>query len=300
VRKNVDGRLVSLNYGKVVALNVDPVEKKPLFHFLPGSSAFSIAASGCNFSCSFCQNSSISQGGISASEALRYVPPEEIVKLAVESGAQSIAHTYTEPTIYFEYLMEVARLSKKAGLKTLLVSNGFMSSEAAELLVPLIDGINIDLKFWSDDHYRKFTSGFRGPVCDNIRTFHAGEVLVEVTTLIIPGIHSDLSEPLNIAQFILSVDPAIPWHVSRFHPSWKMTDRPATSVRLVEEVRQIGLQEGHHYVYSGNISVGDGESTFCHKCGFRLIHRSGYRVVSIALENNCCPSCGVSHNFILD
>lgn len=311
VRKNVDGVLYSLNYGNVVASNIDPIEKKPLFHFYPGSKAFSVAAVGCNFTCVFCQNCNISQSdNFEVSSLSGKIEPETVVEQAVRTGCRSVAHTYTEPTVYFEFVYDVARLTREAGLKTVLVSNGFMSALAVEMLVPYVDAINIDLKSWSDDTYKELIGGRLQPVLDNIIRFHEAGVLVEVTTLVVPDMNSSVEELENIAEFIVSVDPFIPWHVSRFHPAFKMLKSPPTSIEMVAQARQIGLDKGLKYVYTGNLRGDEGESSFCYNCSALLVKRSGYEVCLNNLKvadspaedgstGVSCHQCGASHNFRL-
>jgi len=318
VRKNVDGVLYTINYGNVIASNIDPIEKKPLFHFYPGSNAFSVAAVGCNFTCLFCQNCTISQADKFESFPMSgYVSPEMVVEKALQSGCKSIAHTYTEPTVYFEYVYDVSVLAREAGLKTVLVSNGFMSEEAVDMLLPYIDGINIDLKCWSEDTYKTFMGGRLEPVVNNIRRFAGSSVLVEVTTLVVPEMNSSLDELRSIADFLASVDKDIPWHVSRFHPAYKMKDRPATSIDKIKEAYDIGIKSGLHYVYTGNVLNDLCESTVCYNCQTMLVKRLGYNVSenhlkiesddkNIGLDKGClnktrivCPECGITHNFVM-
>lgn len=310
VRKNIDGILYSLNYGNVVASNIDPIEKKPLFHFYPGSKAFSVAAVGCNFSCVFCQNCTISQAENPEAFPLSGQEPGIVVAQALKAGCKSIAHTYTEPTVYFEYVYDTACLAREAGLKTVLVSNGFMSSQAVKMLVPYVDAINIDLKSWSDDTYKTLIGGRLQPVLDNIRKFHEAGVLVEVTTLVVPDMNSSTGELESIAEFIVSVDPSIPWHVSRFYPAYKMSDRSPTPIEKVDEARQIGLDKGLFYVYTGNLRGDEGESSYCYNCSALLVKRSGYTVSLNNLRPQdasgeatgtrvACPQCGTLHNFRL-
>lgn len=299
VRRNDGGRLVSLNYGTTVAMNVDPIEKKPLFHFLPGTTAYSVASMGCNFRCRFCQNHDISQGPRETGEILgRALTPAEAVAQARTAGCPTIAHTYTEPTVYMEWALETARLSREAGLRTVFVTNGFMTGEALELILPFLDAANVDLKAYSDETYREVIGGRLQPVLDTIEAMHRGGVLVEVTTLVIPGMNDSDDELRRIARFIAGVHPAIPWHVSRFHPDYEMLDRPPTPTRTIQRARRIGLAEGLHHVYCGNLPGDDGESTSCHGCGAMLVRRWGYRVVENRLEGTRCPDCGLEQHLV--
>jgi len=294
VRENRDGILYSLVYGQLVAKNVDPIEKKPLFHLLPGSLSYSIATVGCNFSCHHCQNASISQ--VEAFD-LTAVPgtlqsAEDVIQAALVSGSKSISYTYVEPTIFFEFAYDCMKLGKAQGLRNIFVSNGFMSREATEILVPWLDAINIDLKAFTDSFYRSVCGARLQPVLDSIQRMHKAGVLVEVTTLVIPG-HNDSEEELqNIAEFLYTVDAAIPWHVSGFYPTYKMTDRSPTPAATLEKARQIGQAAGLHYVYTGNRPESGGENTSCPSCGIEVILRHGFSISENRLQNGCCPSCG--------
>ena len=293
VRENRDGTLYSLVYGKAISLAVDPIEKKPLFHFLPGSRAYSIATVGCNFTCLNCQNYTISQyprehnGQVIGEE----ITPAEIVTDAVERGCQTIAYTYTEPTIFFEYAYDTARLAHEKGLRNVFVSNGYMTEEAAEKIIPYLDGINIDLKGISDEFYRKIAGGTLRPVLRSIERFHRAGVWVEVTTLIIPGMNDSDDDLRWIAEAIYGISPTIPWHISRFYPAYRLRDVPPTPVATLRRAREIGREVGLRYVYMGNVP-GEGESTYCPHCGAKLIKRIGFAVVENRLQDGHCPKCG--------
>ena len=292
VRENIDGVLYSLVYGRLVAQNVDPIEKKPLFHLLPGSRSYSIATVGCNFSCHHCQNASISQVGDFETETMpgELQSAEEVIEAALASGSKSISYTYVEPTIFVEFAYDCMKLARVNGLKNVFVSNGFMSREATEVLVPYLDAINIDLKAFTDSFYRSICGARLQPVLDSIRRMHEAGVLLEVTTLVIPGHNDGEDELQNIADFLCSIDTSIPWHVSGFYPTYKMTDCPPTAVATLEKARQIGISAGLRYVYTGN-SPGSGENTSCPSCGIEVILRHGFSVSVNRLENGCCPSC---------
>ena len=294
VRENRDGILYSLVYGQLVATHVDPIEKKPLFHLLPGSLSYSIATAGCNFSCHHCQNASISQVEVSELETVpgTLQSAEDVIQAALTSGSKSISYTYVEPTIFFEFAYDCMQLARAQGLKNVFVSNGFMSREATEVMTPWLDAINIDLKAFSDSFYRSVCGARLQPVLDSIQRMHKAGVLVEVTTLVIPG-HNDSEEELrDIAEFIYSVDAAIPWHVSGFYPTYKMTDRPPTPVATLEKARKIGISAGLHYVYTGNRPGNGSENTSCPSCGIEVILRHGFSINENRLQNGCCPSCG--------
>lgn len=294
VRQNIDGTLYSLNYDKVCAAAVDPVEKKPLFHFLPGSKSFSIAAIGCNFKCIFCQNWQISQAPktITSTNGNAY-SPQEIVRAAIERDCESISYTYTEPTIYFELAEETALLAKENGLKNVFVSNGYMSSEALERMTGWLDAINIDLKSFSDAFYDEYCKASLQPVLDSIQFIAENtDIWMEITTLIIPDSNDSDDELKKIANFIVqNASENVPWHISAFYPAYKMDTAKATSLDTLERAYRIGVEEGLKYIYTGNVSSNTGENTYCPECGKELIHREFYRIVSNEIKDNSCPSC---------
>jgi pyruvate formate lyase activating enzyme len=293
VRENRDGRLVTLVYGEVVAAHVDPIEKKPLYHFLPGSKALSIATPGCNFRCGFCQNWQISQsprreGGGGAGEPFA---PEAVVRAALDQGCRSISYTYTEPTIFFEYATDTARLAREAGLLNNFVTNGYMTAEALESIRPFLDAANVDLKAFRDETYQKVCGARLEPVLDSIRRMRALGIWVEVTTLVVPGMNDGVDELAAIARFVASVDPDIPWHISRFHPDFEYTDAPATPASTLRAAADAGRREGLRYIYVGNVPGGS-EDTRCRSCGTVLLRRHGFTVVLNALRESRCPACG--------
>ncbi len=302
VRKNQGGILVSLVWGRSIAANVDPIEKKPLYHFLPGSQSFSIATVGCNLRCTFCQNSDISQypvhtGNITGEKA----EPEEIVEAAKRRGCASISYTYTEPTIYLEYALDTARIAKGKGIRNVFVTNGYINADIVRGdLSGLIDAANIDLKSFSDSFYKKLCSARLQPVLDAITAYHEAGIWIELTTLVIPGENDSPEELRDIARFISSVDPEIPWHLSRFYPRYQYEDAPPTPVHVLEKAGEIGLQEGLVYVYTGNVVGHRGENTFCPGCGREIISRKGYVIAGMGVQGNACTSCGhyISGHFI--
>jgi len=293
VRRNVDGKLVSLVYERPVAQEVDPIEKKPLFHFYPGTRAYSVATVGCNFSCLNCQNSYISQyprehEGRILGERVSSV---QLVAAAKDSGSHTIAYTYTEPTIAIEYVLETMRLAKEEGLANVWVSNGYFTAETAELIVPYLDAANIDLKGISDRVYHDVVGGNVRPVLDTIERLHDAGVWVEVTTLVIPEVNDAHDELHWTAEAVVGISPRIPWHVSRFFPAHRMVDRPPTPVARLQEACRIGRDAGLRYVYLGNVP-GEGETTLCPQCGAQVLLRSGYLIRENRLNEGACPECG--------
>ena len=297
VRENLSGILHTRVYGKLIARNIDPIEKKPLFHFYPGSRSYSIATVGCNFKCLFCQNADIAQmpadhkGRIMGTD----LSAEEIVRDAVKNRCQSISYTYTEPTIYFELAYDTARLAHRQGLSNVFVTNGYMTPEALEKISPYLDAANVDLKAYSDDFYQQYCGSRLAPVKETLRRMKKGGVFVEVTTLLIPGLNDASSELKALANFLAAeLGPDTPWHISRFHPTYKLTDRPATPVAVLARTRNIGIAAGLRYVYTGNVPGDAGEHTFCHACGKRLIERRGFYILKYDIDNGKCKFCGVT------
>lgn len=292
VRENRDGVLHTLVYGRLVSQAVDPIEKKPLYHFLPGALALSIAAVGCNLRCDFCQNYVISQyprehrGGILGER----VSPSEVVAAAVDIGTPVIAYTYTEPTVFFEMCHDTGKLARARGIRNAFVTNGYMTAEALTAAQGWLDAANVDLKAFSNEFYHRHCGGALQPVLESIGRMVELGVWVEVTTLVIPG-RNDSDEELRwVAQFLAGVSPDIPWHVSRFVPSYKVHDVPPTPVATLRRAREIGHEAGLRYVYLGNVP-GEGEDTLCPSCRRVLVRRYGFRVGENALADGQCPDC---------
>ncbi|MFO7738600.1 MAG: AmmeMemoRadiSam system radical SAM enzyme [Desulfatiglandaceae bacterium] len=294
VRENRNGSLYSLVYGKVIAEHIDPIEKKPFFHFLPGSRAFSIGTVGCNFRCKHCQNFEISQyphdhkGSIIGRERT----PKQIVASAQAAGCETIAYTYTEPTIFYEFAYDTAVLAQKEGIKNVFVSNGYMSTEAARQISPYLDAINIDIKAFTDKFYKVVCGARLKPVLETIQLMKDLGIWVEVTTLIIPGLNDGDEELHDIARFIKEVGPEVPWHVTRFYPTYELLDRPRTPVETLRRARGIGMEEGIRYVYEGNVSGEGGENSYCRGCGAMMIERHGLEQIRNRLQDGKCPECG--------
>jgi pyruvate formate lyase activating enzyme len=294
VRQNTDGSLCTLVYDKIIASHIDPIEKKPLFQFYPGSTAYSIATVGCNFKCKHCQNADISQLPM---ERKGYVVgekmgPEEMAEAARRSGCQSIAYTYTEPTVFFELAYETAQKAHDKGIKNIFVSNGYMSPEALQEITPYLDGINIDLKAFTDKFYKEICGARLAPVLDTIRLAKNLGIWVEVTTLVIPTLNDSADELRQIAEFLTDVDVSIPWHISQFYPTYQLTDLPRTPVETLHRAREIGLESGLRYVYEGNVPGRGNENTYCHGCRELLIERWGYSIQKNTIIEGQCPSCG--------
>ena len=296
VRKVENGELKLLVYGIAAAVNVDPVEKKPMFHFLPKSKAFSIGTVGCNLSCKFCQNYSISQYPKENNHEIigRELPPEKIVELSIENGCDSIAYTYNEPIVFFEYTYDTAKLAHEKGLKNIYVTSGYETHKSIDLLSPYIDGMNIDIKSFSNEFYKEICGARLKPVLETVKYAHEKGIWIEITTLLIQGKNDSDEEIREIAKFIASVDTSIPWHLSAFHPMYKMLDVPRTPASTLRRAYKIGQEEGLKYLYVGNIDDEDYESTYCPGCSNRVIDRRGYIgeiVVNELDENGACPHC---------
>lgn len=294
VRMNSEGTLYTLVYDKVVSTNVDPIEKKPLFHFAPGTKSFSIATVGCNFRCSFCQNWSISQMPHERGQMLgeRYTP-EQIVEMAIRTGCRSIAYTYTEPTIYYELARDTMIEARKRGLLNVFVTNGYMTRDMLDDSRGLIDAANVDLKAFNDRFYTRYCKAKREGVLDSLRYMKEIGIWLEVTTLLIPTLNDDVQEVRELARFIATeLGRETPWHVSRFYPQYKETDLPPTDVQAVRKVRQIGIEEGLYYVYTGNVPLDPGEKTYCPGCEHLLIDRVGYKIGKGGTKEGHCPKCG--------
>jgi pyruvate formate lyase activating enzyme len=294
VRRNDRGTLNTLVYADVIAANVDPIEKKPLYHFLPGSLAYSIATVGCNFKCAFCQNWQISQAAADAGDTHsgRETPPAKVVEQAGKKGCRSIAYTYTEPTIFFEYAFDVARLAAQAGLYNVFVTNGYMTRRALDTIRPYLHAANVDLKSFRDDFYRKTCKARLQPVLDTIAAMKSLGVWLEVTTLVIPGENDADDELRRIAEFLVGVDPAIPWHVSGFHPDYKFSAHAATPLETLRRAKELGQQAGLQYIYLGNVL--EGSNTFCCSCHRQIITRHYMGLDVNQLRDGRCPHCGTA------
>lgn len=318
VRYAKGGKLYTLVYDKIVTREIDPVEKKPLYHFYPGSHSYSIATVGCNLRCSFCQNWTISQwpkdhlakhaardGGDHAAEPIcpslaqleRAIPgepvkPEDIVAAARKTHCRSIAYTYIEPTVFYELAYDTAMLARAAGIKNIFVTNGFIGEAALRELATVLDAVNVDLKFFKDENYRHISRARLQPILDAIRLYRELGVWVEVTTLVIPGLNDSEDELRSIAEFVHSVGVDVPWHISQFYPAYKMLERHPTPLATLRRAGEIGRTVGLRYVYEGNVPGEHGEDTYCYQCGALLIDRYGFYVRQNLIKNGACPECG--------
>ncbi|MBA7640485.1 hypothetical protein ES703_48151 [subsurface metagenome] len=302
VRENQDGELFALNYGKAIACNIDPIEKKPFFHFLPGSHSLSIATVGCNFQCPNCQNWDISQmpqltGKIEGQE----LSPEELVNIALREKLPSISYTYTDPVVFSEYALDTMKLAKKQGVKNNWVTNGFWSKELFDLISPYLDATNVDLKSFEDQFYRENCQGRLQPVLDTLKRLKSKKIWVEVTTLVIPTLNDKEEILKNIAQFIKKeLGSETPWHITQFSGaiSWQLKHLPDTPINILEKARENGLKIGLKYVYTGNVPGIAGEDTFCPKCQTKMIDRTGYTIQRYD-KNGKCSKCKQDLNLIL-
>ena len=295
VRRNKAGVLYTHVYGEVIASHLDPIEKKPLYHFLPGSSAFSIATVGCNFRCGFCQNWEISQSNLRDTPGIPgyELKPAEAVREARRLGAASISYTYTEPTVFFEYAYDTARLAKEAGLRNNFVTNGFMTAPALDTIRPYLDACNVDLKSFREDFYMNTCRARLGPVLDSVTRMKRAGIWVEVTTLVVTGGNESAKELGQIAGFIAGLDKDIPWHISRFHPDYKMTHAGPTPLETLRMARDIGKRAGLRYIYIGN-APGESEDTICYNCDSVVIERQGFSARVVGLKGPACAKCGAS------
>ena len=291
VRENRDGKLYSLVYGKIIAEHVDPIEKKPIFHILPGSSSYSIGTVGCNLSCRNCQNWEISQGYKTSEISGRDTTPEEIVRNALKMGCKSIAYTYTEPTIFYEFAYDCSVIAHSKGINNIFVTNGYTNSEPLEKIATFLDACNVDLKSFREETYKKICGGKLEPVKNSIKLMKKLGIWIEVTTLVIPTVNDSSEELADIANFIKELGEETPWHISAFYPNYLMTDTPPTPVSTLTKAREIGIDKGLKYVYTGNIPGDEGENTYCYNCKHLLIERYGFSVIKNNIKNNKCPSC---------
>jgi len=292
VRENINGILYTNAFSNPTAVHIDPIEKKPFFHFLPKTSSFSIATAGCNLRCIFCQNWQISQ--ISPKEAMNfYLPPEAIAMLAKKAGCATIAYTYSEPTNFYEYMLACAKEAKKLGIRNVYHSNGYINEKPLRELMEYMDAANVDLKGFSEDFYQEMSSATLAPVLETLKTLKKGGVWLEITNLIIPTKNDDPKMIKEMCAWIVkNLGPDVPVHFSRFYPLYKLTNLPPTPVETLEKAVEIARAEGIHYAYIGNVPGHPGEDTYCPKCKRLLIDRLGYNILQNNIVNGRCKFCG--------
>lgn len=293
VRMNLDGKLISLVYGRPATVHVDPIEKKPIFHLYPGSRAFSIATFGCNLGCKFCQNWQLSQS--KPEDNKNYdAPPKKIIALTKQNRCKSIAYTYSEPIVFYEYMYDTSLLAKEQGIKNILVSAGFINPKPMRKLAKVIDAANIDLKGFTDDYYKNVCYGALKPVLKTLEICVEENVVLEITNLIVPTLNDDMKTIQKMIKWIVkNLGANIPIHFSRFHPMYKLKNLPPTPVETLINARKVALNEGMKFVYIGNIYVKGGETTYCPGCRKKLIERYGYTIMANRMKSNNCPYCGI-------
>ena len=299
MRKNIGGKLYTLNYAAASSVAVDPIEKKPLFHFYPGSTVLSLGSVGCNFRCKHCQNWNISQAELEEI-SLREIVPEDAVKLADEYKCKSIAWTYNEPTMWLEYTIDSAKLAKKNDLKTVYVTNGYMTEESLEMIGPHLDAANVDLKGMTDQFYKELCDARMQPVLDSIIRIHDKKIHMEITNLMIPGYNDSEENIKALVNFMVDeVGVEVPLHFTRFFPYYELKDVTPTAIADLEKAHRIAKNAGMKYVYIGNVPSGTGENTYCHICGDLLVERNSNQIIHNSLKkDHKCPKCGAEIDII--
>ena len=292
VRENRGGKLHTMVYGNPCAVHVDPIEKKPFYHFNPGSPALSLATAGCNLHCLYCQNWTLSQ--VTPEETKNYdLPPEQVVAVALAQNCPIISYTYSEPTVFYEYMLTTARLARAQGILNTVISAGYINTPPLRELCHAVDAIKIDLKSFNKEFYMKVCSATLGPVLETLKTIHEEGVHLEIVNLVVPTLNDDEDELREMAGWILdNVGPDVPIHFSRFHPQYKLTNLPPTPVETLERAREIAMDAGIHYVYIGNVPGHAGDHTYCENCGEIIIRRLGFAVVEVHLVDGKCEFCG--------
>lgn len=292
-RKNIEGELYSMVYGKVASAHIDPIEKKPLFHFLPGTTAYSIATTGCNLQCKFCQNWQIAQVFPWDIET-QNMSPEEIIEEALKSGARTIAYTYSEPTIFYEYMFDIAKLAQEKGLRNVVISSGYINPEPLKDLLPYIDAYKIDFKGFNDEFYQKMTNGSVEPVLEAMKIIKESGTWLEIVNLVIPGENDSDQDLMGLIEWVRdNLGPDTPLHFSQFHPDYKLTNVPVTSEETLKKARQMALAAGLKYVYIGNIADLESSSTYCPETKEVVIQRQGFFVIKNDLKENQCQIPGI-------
>ena len=298
-RKNINGRLISLSYGKPVAMHVDPLTKKPLYHFMIGADTFSIGTAGCTLKCANCQNYEIAHKSPEEIPT-KFISPKEIVESAIKNNCKSISYTYSEPTAFYEYVLDIAKLARKNKIKNVIVSNGYINEKPLKRLCKYIDAANIDLKGFSEEFYKKNCLGKLKPVLNSLKILKKNKIWLEVTNLIIPGLNDDPKEIEKMCKWIKNnLGSDVPLHFSRFFPMYKMLDKQKTGIKILEDSYAIAKKQGIRYVYIGNIRTNK-ENTYCYKCNSLLIERDGYSIIKNNINNNKCDNCNAKIPGIFD
>jgi pyruvate formate lyase activating enzyme len=300
MRENIGGTLYTLNYASASSVAVDPIEKKPLFNFYPGSTVLSLGSVGCNFRCKHCQNWNISQAELDE-VSLREILPEDAVKLAKEYKCKSIAWTYNEPTMWLEYTIDSAKLAKNNGLKSIYVTNGYMTEESLDMVGPYLDAANVDLKGISEQFYKELCDARMQPVLDNIKRIYDRKIHLEITNLMIPGYNDSEKNIKSLVNFMVEeVGVDVPLHFTRFFPYYELKNVPPTAVADLEKAYKIANGKGMKYVYIGNVPSSMGENTYCHNCGEVLVERNGHQVMANSIKTDKkCPKCGTKSDIIV-
>ncbi len=291
VRENMGGTYYTLVYGKACAIHIDPIEKKPLFHFLPGSQALSIATAGCNVNCKFCQNWEISQ--VRPEQVRHYdFPPLQVAALAQKNRCPVIAYTYTEPVVFIEYMFDTSVEARKKGIKNVVITGGHINPEPLRELIGVVDAIKIDLKSFSQRFYTDYVRGELEPVLEAINIVHQSQTWLEIVYLVIPSLNDSPGEIQKLCRWLMEkVGPDVPLHFSRFHPMYLVKNLPPTPISTLERTRHIALKEGLHYVYIGNVPGHEAENTYCPQCQKMIIRRTGYQIEKVRIQNGRCQLC---------
>jgi len=298
-RKNIRGKLISLSYERPVAISIDPIEKKPLYHFLPGTKTFSIGTAGCTLKCLFCQNAEIAQKS-PEDFPVNIIKPKKIVKMAKENNCKSISYTYTEPTAFYEYVLDTAKLAKKQGIKNIIISNGYINEKPLKELIKYLDAANIDLKGFTEEFYKKNCLGKLKPVLNTLKILKKNKVWLEITNLIIPKLNDNLKEIDRMTKWIkTNLGVNVPLHFSKFFPMHKMLNKPETPKKTLESAYKIAKKNGLRYIYLGNIK-NEHENTYCYKCSKILIERYGYSIIKNNIKHNYCYNCNAKIQGIFD
>lgn len=292
VRNNQNGTYYTLVYGKACAVHVDPIEKKPLFHFLPKTNALSIATAGCNVNCKFCQNWEISQVGPEQVQPVD-LPPGSVVRLAEKYGCPTIAYTYTEPVVFFEYMVDTAKAARRKGIRSIVITGGHINLEPLDELIASVEAIKVDLKAFNQEFYSSYVRGELDPVLEAIKKIAQSDIWLEIVYLVIPTLNDSVGEIDRMSRWIMdAAGPDVPLHFSRFYPMYLLKNLPPTPISTLERARETALSRGLHYVYIGNVPGHPAEDTFCPQCKNLIIQRQGYDIQMIKIKNGLCEHCG--------